>query len=116
MDFAVIVAANQFNIPPPPGQIYMSMIVAGVYGGARLGSPGDFVYNFKLVGAKNKVYDSAVVSDSSDAKSLALLIDQPDVVAGGAVAGAIYYLVEADDSSFLAVVDGSDGPQFMQPL
>jgi hypothetical protein len=68
------------------------------------------------VGAKNKVYNSASITDGYDTKSLTLLNDQPDLVQGGAVTGANYFLVDADDSGFLVVVDGKDGPQFVTPV
>lgn len=88
----------------------MKLSVLGTYTGTGSGSSSDIRFNLKIAGDKSKVYEAATVSDSRNV--LSLLSDQPDVIQGGSMAGYIYYLVDADDANFLAVVDGTDGPQF----
>ncbi len=110
VDAALIHKANQFNSPPPDGQTYMRVNVSAAYTGTGTGSATDITFSLKIAGNKSKVYEAALVSDSRNL--LDLLNKQPDVIQGGSMTGFIYYLVDTDDSNFLAVVNGSDGPQF----
>jgi len=115
IDYSIIANANQFNTAPGPGQQYLAMIVIANYTGSDVGRPSSLRHDLRLVGAKNKIYDAAYISDGFDTKTLSLLNDAPDVVQGGSVSGANYYLVDADDSGFMVVVDANDGPQYVVP-
>ena len=111
VDAALIHSANQFNDDAGPGQSYARIQVSGIYAGTEKGTSSDFRYGFGLAGDKGKVYDAASVSDSHNL--LSEISDSPDVLAGGALTGFIYYLVDVDDTNFLVVTTGSDGLQFI---
>jgi hypothetical protein len=111
VDPALIHSANQFNDEAAPGQTYARIFVSAIYAGAAKGESYEFRYGFGLAGDKGKIYDAASVSDTHNV--LSDISDSPDVLAGGELAGFIYYLVDTDDTNFLVVASGSDGLQFI---
>ncbi len=110
VDAALIHKGNQFNDAPQAGQTYVRVSVSATYTGSGSGSSTDITFSLKIAGDKSKIYEAASISDAHNV--LGLLRNQPDVIQGGSLTGFIYYLVDTDDSNFLAVVDGPDGPQF----
>jgi hypothetical protein len=109
---ALVHEANKYNDPLPAGQKYVATYFTGTYKGSDSMSGTALGWEWHVVGSKAKLYDVASVSDGYDIKKLNLLEDQPDVIAGGRLAGNIIFAVDANDTNLL-LTDGYG--QFVKP-
>jgi hypothetical protein len=94
-----------------PGTALVRTMVNVTYKGDDTLSGTSFSFSLKVTGAKSKIYDTLYVYDQDG--TFGLLTDQPDVIAGGTIAGALYYLVDADDTGLLYLWDGGFEPQYL---
>jgi hypothetical protein len=92
---AAVLAANQFNTPPPAGQRFVTIRVAATFNGrsdAQKSTVSDL--SFKAVGAKGLAYNSYDCGASLDTP----LETFSDVFAGATTEGDICFLVDDADA------------------
>lgn len=102
-DPVAVKAANPYNDAPTAGQALIRVSVKATYVGTDKGIGSLLGTEISLVGSESKIYTAANITNGID-KTLPLLSDQPDVLAGGVIQGDLYFIIDAADKDVLIMV------------
>lgn len=114
VDPAIMLQANQFNDPVPPGFNLVALDVTATidptYEGAY--STSNLMWSTSLVGAKGIVYDAEGLA-SGDDPVYNEIQGKPDMLGGATVSGSLYFITAADDGDLVVLWNGDE---FIVPL
>jgi hypothetical protein len=102
---AAILAANQFNDPPPAGSQFFMVAVSATYSGSG-SSHLDPTSRFRAVGASNVAHTMFEDHNCGVMPSPNLELDNPQVFSGGTISGnaGCWTVTTADASSLVMFV------------
>lgn len=100
---AAVLAANEFNTPPPAGSQDVMVAVSATYNGSG-SSHLDSGFAFRAVGAANVAYTTFDNPTCGVLPDPDLYLDDPEVFAGGTVSGnAACWVVPSSDVASLVM-------------
>jgi hypothetical protein len=107
-----VLAANQFNKPPPSGQQFFLISITATYTGAGSSDAGGVIDRLKAVGASNVAYTQGLNNSCgvTPAPDFILVTIGVDVFSGGSVTGNICFSVLSSDASSLVLYNDQTPP------
>lgn len=88
----------------PPGSHLVTVAVSAIYNGAKTGNGVDLTFDIKLVGSDHSLYDNSTKFEQKDD-----IENAKDAIAGGKIAGNIYYALPADVTAVAIRLDPGFG-------
>ena len=117
VNFASVVAGNQFNAPPAAGGHYVRVRMAGTYRGSGQSS-GAFIGTRMFLGTgQGDVFSSAPVDDVMEVglRNVIGIEYRTDVVQGGTFDGYLYFVVPVNASGFtMALAEADNTGQWVE--